>query len=92
MAENGANGTSARDRRFTGEGANGVQEYYKAWKKWARARLLMEKGRGGKSETFGPVLYALLEDTAVHALEHVELEELAVEGGEEKLFAVLDAR
>ncbi|CAK0820029.1 unnamed protein product, partial [Prorocentrum cordatum] len=65
---------------------------YKAWKKWARARLLVEKGRGGKSQTFGPMLYTLLEGTAVDTLEHVELDELAVDGGEEKLFAVLDAR
>ncbi|CAK0882257.1 unnamed protein product [Prorocentrum cordatum] len=33
------------------------------------------------------MLYTLLEGTAVDALEHVELDELAVDGGEEKLFA-----
>eukprot|EP00959_Pyramimonas_sp_CCMP1952_P310715 6502442-Pyramimonas_sp.AAC.1 len=92
MADGGSSGgSSIRDRRFSGEGAAAVQDY-KAWKKWARARLLVEKGRGGKSETFGPMLYTLLEGTAVDALEHVELDELAVDGGEEKLFAVLDAR
>ncbi|CAK0790522.1 unnamed protein product [Prorocentrum cordatum] len=92
MADGGSSGgSSIRDRRFSGEGAAAVQDY-KAWKKWARARLLVEKGRGGKSETFGPMLYTLLEGTAVDALEHVELDELAVDGGEEALFAVLDAR
>eukprot|EP00959_Pyramimonas_sp_CCMP1952_P438984 9190308-Pyramimonas_sp.AAC.1 len=91
MADGGSNGCSSiRGRRFSGEGAAAVQDY-KAWKKWARARLPAEKGRGGKSETFGPILRTLQEGTAVGALEHVELDELAVDGGEEKLFAVLGA-
>ena len=54
--------------------------------------LLVEKGRGGNNHTFGPMFCTPLEDTAVDALEHVELDELAVDGGEEKLFAVLDSR
>ena len=42
--------------------------------------------------TFGPVLYALLEGTAVDAMGHVELDKLAADVGEERLLVVLGAR
>ena len=65
---------------------------YKSWKKWAKARLIVERGRNQKEETYGPLLYTLSDGVAADALEHVELDELAVAGGEEKLFEVLDER
>ena len=75
------------DQVFSGEGANPAYDY-KVWKKWAEAKLIVDTR---PREKLGPLLFTLLIGVAAKALEQVTLKELGVDGGENKLFAVLDA-
>ena len=47
-------------RRFSGVGNNAPQDF-RAWKKWAKAKLVVEKSKRMKSEAVGPMLYTLLD-------------------------------
>ena len=88
MSDDSGGSSHDRDLPFSGGGASAVADY-QSWKKWARARLVVERERNQKEDTYGPLLYTLLDGVATDALEDVELDELAVAGGEEKRFDVL---
>ena len=80
-----------KDRRFAGTG-NDAPTQYKAWKKWAKARIVVEKSKGTDVKALGPLLFTLLDGDAADALDHVDIDDLAVEGGADIVFAALDAR
>ena len=62
----------------------------KRWKLWAKAKLLTFKGF--RAEQRGPWLFTLLEGKAWDACEHLSLEDLSKEGGEEALWKILEPR
>ena len=47
-------------RRFSGVGNNAPQDF-RAWKKWAKAKLVVEKSMGMTPGAVGPMLYTLLD-------------------------------
>lgn len=62
----------------------------KRWKLSAKAKLLTFKGF--RAEQRGPWLFTLLEGKAWDACEHLSLEDLSKEGGEEALWKILEPR
>ena len=50
-------------KRFSGETREAAQDY-KVWKKWARARCIVDKLNVIREESFGPQLYMLLDGPA----------------------------
>jgi len=78
-------------RRFSGVGNNAPQDF-RAWKKWAKAKLVVEKSMGMTPGAVGPMLYTLLDGDASDSLDHIDIDQLAVDGGEVVLFEALEAR
>ena len=89
MSEN-AHGSSAQ-KCFNGDGNSGAAEY-KAWKRWARAALVVKKVGGMPPEALGPWIYTLLDGQAALALESIEITDMCTDGGEELFFRELDQR
>ena len=54
--------------------------------------MVVEKSKGMKSEAVGPMLYTLLDGDASDSLDHIDIDQLAVDGGEVLLFEALEAR
>lgn len=76
-------------RRFNGEDEDPGKSL-KRWKLWAKAKLLTFKDF--RAEQRGPWLFTLLEGKAWDACEHLSLEDLSKEGGEEALWKILESR
>ena len=76
-------------RRFNGEDED-PGKALKRWKLWAKAKLMTLKDF--KKEQRGPWLFTLLEGKAWDACEHLSLDELAKESGEEALWELLHSR
>ena len=78
-------------RRFSGVGNNAPQDF-RVWKKWAKAKLVVEKSKGMTPGAAGPMLYTLLDGDASDSLDHIDIDQLAVDGGELLLFEALGWR
>ena len=87
MAEN----TNAGQKRFSGDGNDGAAAY-KAWKRWAKAAIVVQKARSTPAEAPGPWLCALLDGQAALAVENAGIPDINVELGEEVVFSRLDER
>ena len=76
-------------RRFDGEGDD-PGKALKKWKTWAQAKLVTLKDI--KPEQRGPWILTLLDGRAWDACEHLTLDDLAVSGGDKKIWEVLQKR
>ena len=65
-------------RRFSGFGNNAPQDF-RAWKKWAKAKAVVEKSNGLPSVAAGPMPYTLLDGDASDSLDHIDIDQLAVD-------------
>ena len=75
-------------KRFSGAGANGRD--LKRWKTWCLSKMiamstLTKEGRG-------PFVCSMLDGDALTAVEHLEFPEFAIEGVENVIFTILEAR
>ena len=78
-------------KRFTGQG-NSAAVDYKSWRRWAEAKLIVEKSKGTAEEALGPLLLTLLDGEAAEAVEHLTLKALSSSGGEQLLLTTLAER
>lgn len=85
------NGSHGAVRRFTG-GSRDAGREWKIWAKWARAYVIVQKARGVPAEAVGPLLFTLIDEPALLALDTLEISELAIDGGEEVIFTRLSER
>ena len=67
------------------------RRYWK-WRKWAKAYLTLLEAKGTPNEAHGSVLFCLLDGPAELALEALNIEELCVVNGADRLFSCLDER
>ena len=73
---------------FSGVGAN--ERDLKLWKTWCLSRMILMTTLTEKSR--GPFVYSMLDGDALTAVEHMEIAEFAIEGGENLIFNILEAR
>lgn len=78
-------------KRFDGEGAN-PSKHYEQWRRWSRAYLAVQKAKGIPSTAHGSLIFALLDGTALRALDATPMEKIEEDGGEDVIFQVLDER
>lgn len=90
MLTSGQDGGQSQ-RRFSGDGENPTKEW-KRWKRWSKAFLAVQKAKGMPAEAFGPLLFTLLDGTAVRSFDQVGLEKLETAGGQDIIYEVLDNR
>lgn len=83
--------SSSSIRRFSGASKDAGKEW-KTWHKWARAFVVVQKARGTSDDALGPLIYTLIDEPALLALESLEIDELNVAGGEELIFSRLAER
>ena len=76
-------------RYFDGETTDPRE--YRRWEKWARAHL-RRKGATLDPDQRWPEIFCLLEGLALTLVEHLELDDYAIDGGEEVIFGCLQAR
>ena len=88
MASDSKDGNGGQYKRFSGNDLD--SKAYKQWKLWAKAKMLSMKDMLKTQR--GPFVYCLLDGLALETVEHVKLEQLAEENGDEVLWAALDAR
>ena len=69
---------SGANRRFSGSGTDPATEF-RTWKRWAKAKVRAEVSKGTPREAMGPMLFTLLEGNAADALDHIDIDDLAVE-------------
>jgi hypothetical protein len=90
MSEGAGTGGSAW-KRFSGHGNTAASDY-KVWKRWMKAKIAVETRRGLPREAVGPMVFTLLDGEAEKAVEHLEVNDLEREDGEESIFVALDER
>ena len=78
-------------KRFDGE-SNTASKDYERWKRWCRAYLVVQKAKGIPAEAHGSLVFALLDGTALRALDTIAMDRIEVAGGEDVIFQVLDER
>ena len=76
-------------KRFNGEAEDPGKDL-KRWKAWAMAKCMTMKDL--KSHQRGPWLFTLLDGAAFETVEHLSLEEIAVEDGHRKIWEALHNR
>ena len=76
-------------KRFNGEAEDPGKDL-KRWKAWALAKCLTMKDL--KPHQQGPWLFTLLDGAAYETVEHLSLEEIAVEDGDKKIWEALHNR
>ena len=82
---------SSASRRFSGLELNPTAAF-RSWRKWASAKVVVEKARGTDSKAIGPLLFTYLEGDAAECLEHIEMDQLNIDGGENVLMYQLASR
>ena len=80
---------ASANKIFSGETEDGRE--YKRWKTWITNKLLTLDTKV-PAKAHGAYVYTLLAGKALECVEHLEPAEYQKEGGEEKLFKLLDAR
>eukprot|EP00913_Durusdinium_trenchii_P020129 g18917.t1 len=78
-------------KRFDGDGASPSKDYER-WKRWCRAFLVVQKAKGIPVEAHGSLIFALLDGTALRALDTITMDRIEVAGGEDVIFQALDER
>ena len=74
MADNGG---SFNQKRFSGDGNDGAAAY-KAWKRWAKAGIAIQKAKNVPAESLCPWQYELPGGLAALAVENVDIGEINV--------------
>ena len=80
--------SSGQFKRFSGEQLDGKE--LKRWKLWAQAKMASTKDLGSKQR--GPWVFTLLDGLALETVEHLTLEQLSEEGGDEHIWKALSER
>ena len=75
-------------KRFNGAGGNGRD--LKRWKTWCLSKVITMPTV--TKEARGPFVYSLLDGDALTAVERLEFAEFAIDGGENLIFNMLEAR
>ena len=75
-------------KRFSGAGANGRD--LKRRKTWCLSKTITMTTL--TKEARGPFVYSMLDGDALTAVEHMEFAEFAIDGGENLIFNILEAR
>ena len=75
-------------KRFSGAGANGRD--LKRWKTWCLSKMITTTSL--TKEARAPFVYSMMDGDALTAEEHMEFAEFAVDGGENLIFNILEAR
>ena len=75
-------------KRFSGAGASGRD--LKRCKTWCLSKMITVSTL--RKEARGPFVYSMLDGDALTAMEHLEFPEFAMEGGENVIFTILEAR
>ena len=75
-------------KRFSGAGAN--RRDLKRWKTWCLLKMISMTTL--TKEARGPFVYSMLDGDALTAVEHLEFAEFAIDGGENLIFNILEAR
>ena len=88
MSSESKDGSNGQFRRFNGDNLDG--KAYRQWKLWAKAKMMATKDLSKTQK--GPFVYCLLDGTALEAVEHLTLDELAADNGDEAIWTALDAR
>ena len=86
-----SNSSTGATKRFDGAGEDVTRRYWK-WRKWAKAYLTLLEANGTPKEAHGSALFCLLDGPAELALEGLNIEELCVVNGADRLFSCLDER
>ena len=76
-------------KRFSGDGDD-TGKALKRWRQWCLAKMATVKDLTPKQR--GPWVYTLLDGAAWEAVEHLSLEDLSAEGGEDRLWKILSER
>ena len=84
-----SNSSTGATKRFDGAGEDAARRYWK-WRKWAKAYLTLLEAKGTPKEAHGSALFCLLDGPAELALEGLNIEELGVVNGADRLFSCLD--
>ena len=84
-----SNSSTGATKRYDGAGEDAARRFWK-WRKWAKAYLT--RPRGLRTEAHGSALFCLLDGPAELALEGLNIEELCVVNGADRLFSCLDER
>ena len=80
-----SNSSTGATKRFDGA----ARRYWK-WRKWAKAHLTLFEAKGTPKEAHGGALFCLLDGPAALALEGLNIEELCVVNGADRLFSCLE--
>ena len=86
-----SNSSTRATKRFDGAGEDATRRYWK-WRKWAKTYLTLLEAKGTPKEVHGSALFCLLDGPAELALEGLNIEELCVVNGADRLFSCLDER
>ena len=86
-----SNSSTGATKRFDGAGEDASRRYW-TWRKWAKAYLTLLEAKGTPKEAHGSALFCLLDGPAELALEGLNIEELCVVNGADRLFSCLDDR
>ena len=86
-----SNSSTGATKRFDGAGEDATRRYWK-WRTWAKAYLTLLKAKGTPKEAHGSALFCLLDGPAELAFEGLNIEELCVVNGADRLFSCLDER
>ena len=86
-----SNSSTDATKRFDGAGEDASRRYWKR-RKWAKAYLTLLEVKGTPQEAHGSALFCLLDGPAELALEGLNIEELCVVNGADRLFSCLDER
>lgn len=84
-----ADGNDKSMKRFSGEGDDPGKSL-KRWQQWCQAKMTTIKDL--QKHQRGPWIYTLLDGAAWDAVEHVNLSDIAVDGGDAKLWKLLNER
>ena len=86
-----SNSSTGATKRFDGAREDAARRYWK-WRKWAHAYLTLLEAKGTPKEAHGSALFCLLDGPAELALVGLNIEELCVVNGADRLFSCLDER
>lgn len=75
-------------KRFSGDDLD--SKAYRRWKLWCQAKMMSMRDLNKKQR--GPFVYCLLDGLALETVEHVKLEELAADDGDQVIWSALDDR
>ena len=85
------NAPSGSLKRFSGLGNDPIGDF-KVWSRWAQAHCIVQRAKNTSPDALGPMLYCLLDGEALTTLQDFDIEDFAVEGGEQIILQRLSER